>query len=403
MILSLYHYRKGVASMADKRYYWLKLKEDYFNSPKIKKLRKIAGGDTYTIIYLKMQLLSISNNGIIQFEQIEPTIQEELALKLDEDVENVGVTLNYLQTQGLIEVNENNEFLLLEASNNIGSESESTERVRQFRERENQKALKEPKSNALRQRQFRAKEICSQSQHIPLIEDYINNKRYNGNYYLVFKRDEMKCAICGKIENLCVHHIDGFDENKPENSNENKMITLCRECHSQVHSKSLEIPKLKLESIGYFDECNESNEMCNKSVTEVKQISISNSISNSNSISSSKIEEKEIKKEKETKHKHGEYKNVLLTDTELEKLKQDFGENETEKAITYLDEYIEMKGYKAKSHYLAIRKWVFNALKEQKQKQGYQKPQQHQHLVIDHEQLDKDYAKFVGTYIGGDE
>ena len=33
----------------------------------------------------------------------------------------------------------------------------------------------------------------------------------------------------------------------------------------------------------------------------------------------------------------------------------------------------------------------------------YQKPQPHQHLVIDHEQLDKDYAKFVGTYIGGDE
>lgn len=33
----------------------------------------------------------------------------------------------------------------------------------------------------------------------------------------------------------------------------------------------------------------------------------------------------------------------------------------------------------------------------------YQKPQQRQHLVIDHEQLDKDYAKFVGTYIGGDE
>ena len=139
MILSLYHYRKGVVSMADKRYYWLKLKEDYFNSPKIKKLRKIAGGDTYTIIYLKMQLLSISNNGIIQFEQIEPTIQEELALKLDEDVENVGVTLNYLQTQGLIEVNENNEFLLLEASNCIGSECESAERVRLFRERENEK------------------------------------------------------------------------------------------------------------------------------------------------------------------------------------------------------------------------------------------------------------------------
>lgn len=283
--------------MAEKRYYWLKLKENYFDSPKIKKLRKIAGGDTYTIIYLKLQLLSIKNNGIIEYEKIEPTFQEELALKLDEDVENVGITLSYLQSQGLVDVNENNDFFLIEASNNIGSESESAERVRLFRERKNQKVLQEPKSNAVRQRQFRAKEICKQSQHIPMIEDYINNKRYNGNYYLVFKRDEMKCAICGETENLCVHHIDGYDENKPQNSNENKMITLCRECHSKVHSQSIDIPKLKLESIGYFDESNESNEMCNESVTEVKQISLSNSISKSNSNSNNKDKKGEIEQE----------------------------------------------------------------------------------------------------------
>ena len=127
--------------MPEKRYYWLKLKEDYFNSPKIKKLRKIAGGDTYTIIYLKMQLLSIRNEGVITFERIEPSIQEELALKLDEDVENVSVTLNYLQTQGLIDVNDNDEFLLIEASNNIGSEGQSAERKRRFDKRKEQTAL----------------------------------------------------------------------------------------------------------------------------------------------------------------------------------------------------------------------------------------------------------------------
>ena len=87
--------------MAEKRYYWLKLKEDYFTNPKIKKLRKIAGGDTFTIIYLKMQLLSISNSGVIEFEGIEPTFEEELALKLDEDLENVQLTLAYLKTQCL--------------------------------------------------------------------------------------------------------------------------------------------------------------------------------------------------------------------------------------------------------------------------------------------------------------
>lgn len=126
--------------MAEKRFYWLKLKEDYFNSPKIKKLRKIAGGDTYTIIYLKMQLLSIHNQGIIKFEKIEPTIEEELALKLDEDVENVSVTLAYLQSQGLIDTNEN-EFLLLEASNNIGSEGQSAERKRLFDKKKKEQAL----------------------------------------------------------------------------------------------------------------------------------------------------------------------------------------------------------------------------------------------------------------------
>lgn len=126
--------------MAEKRYYWLKLKEDYFNNPKIKKLRKIAGGDTYTIIYLKMQLLSIKNGGIIEYEGIEPTFEEELALKLDEDIDNVSVTLNYLQLQSLVDAN-NNEFMLIEATNNIGSEGQSAERVRRFRERE-QKALR---------------------------------------------------------------------------------------------------------------------------------------------------------------------------------------------------------------------------------------------------------------------
>ena len=37
-----------------KRYYWLKLKDDFFTSKRIKKLRAMAGGDTYLIIYLKL-------------------------------------------------------------------------------------------------------------------------------------------------------------------------------------------------------------------------------------------------------------------------------------------------------------------------------------------------------------
>ena len=91
----------------------------------------------------------------------------------------------------------------------------------------------------------------------------------------------------------------------------------------------------------------------------------SNSISESNSYPDTNLKEEN---KKEEKHKYGEYKKVLLTDEELDKLNKEFGEQETQKAITYLDEYIEMKGAKYKSHYLAMRKWVYKAVEEHKDK-----------------------------------
>jgi hypothetical protein len=105
------------------------------------------------------------------------------------------------------------------------------------------------------------------------------------------------------------------------------------------------------------------NDDSNVTVTSQSNVncSISNSISNSYSLSK---DNKEIKKD--TKHKYGEYKHILLTDKELDKLNTEYGELETQAAIKYLDEYIEMKGTKYKSHYLALRKWVYSAVQRDK-------------------------------------
>lgn len=119
----------------EKRYYWLKLKEDFFRDKRIKKLRRIAGGDTYTIIYLKMQLLSIKNNGILVFEGVEDNFAEELALELDEDVDNVRVTISFLHANGMIDETEPDHFLMTETAKCIGSEGSSAARVRSHRER----------------------------------------------------------------------------------------------------------------------------------------------------------------------------------------------------------------------------------------------------------------------------
>ena len=65
--------------MAEKKYYWLKMTDQFFEDKAIKKLRKIAGGDTYTIIYLKMLLTAIKQGNKMYFEGIEDDFMEELA------------------------------------------------------------------------------------------------------------------------------------------------------------------------------------------------------------------------------------------------------------------------------------------------------------------------------------
>lgn len=123
----------------NKKYYWLKLKDDFFRQREIKKLRKIAGGDTYTVIYLKMMLLSLVNDCKIYFEGVEDTFIEELALELDEEVDNVKVTVMFLIKNRLLEEISENEFFLTYAKECTGSETSSAARVRRFRDK--QKAL----------------------------------------------------------------------------------------------------------------------------------------------------------------------------------------------------------------------------------------------------------------------
>lgn len=123
-----------------KRYYWLKLKADWFSDKRIKKLRSIAGGDTHTIIYLKMMLLSLKDEGKLYFEGVEDNFASEIALALDEDAENVKLTLAFLQRHGLIEIGDDDEYQLTEVPTIIGSETASAMRVREHRERKKQAA-----------------------------------------------------------------------------------------------------------------------------------------------------------------------------------------------------------------------------------------------------------------------
>lgn len=117
-----------------KRYYWLKLKTNFFDSKEMLRLRSIAGGDTYTIIYLKMLLLSLKTDGLLEYDGVDATQDEEIALLLRESLDNVKLTIAFLKRVGLLEVVNKNDFFLNQVPVLTGSEAESTVRSQKCRQ-----------------------------------------------------------------------------------------------------------------------------------------------------------------------------------------------------------------------------------------------------------------------------
>ena len=123
----------------NKRYYWIQLAQDFFKSKEMKLLRKIAGGDTHTIIYLKMMLISLEDGGHIYYDGLADNLAEEIALVIDENIEDIKITLIFLESKGLLTRNSDRDYFLEQVPEMVGSETASARRVRKFRE--NQLAL----------------------------------------------------------------------------------------------------------------------------------------------------------------------------------------------------------------------------------------------------------------------
>ena len=93
-----------------------------------------------------------------------------------------------------------------------------------------------------------------------------------------------------------------------------------------------------------------------------KDITNNYNINNNNNKTSKK------KTTKEPRHKYGEFKNVLLSDKDLEKLKAEYGEELVEKYIKKMDEWIELNGRRYKNYYLALRQWMNKEVSKKQEK-----------------------------------
>ena len=125
--------------MAGKKFYWLKLKRDFFKRHDIRIIEEMPNGKDYVLFYLKLLLESIDHEGSLRFSDTIPYNEQMLSVVTNTNVDIVRSAMKLFIELQLIEIFDDQTIFMGEVEKLIGSESESAERVRRFRQ--NQKAL----------------------------------------------------------------------------------------------------------------------------------------------------------------------------------------------------------------------------------------------------------------------
>lgn len=125
--------------MADnKKYYYLKLKENFFDSDELIMLESQPDGHLYSNILLKLYLRSLKNDGKLMFNNRIPYNAEILAKVTRHNVAVVKKALFLFEELGLIEKLDNGAIYMLDIQNFIGKSSNEADRIRNYRSRINQ-------------------------------------------------------------------------------------------------------------------------------------------------------------------------------------------------------------------------------------------------------------------------
>ena len=204
-----------------KKYYWIKLKTDFFNQETIDFLLSQENGCQYIVLYQMLCLNTANNNGEMATRIGEMIVPYDIN-KIVRDTkyftfDTVAVALELFKKLGLIYQEEGEVLKISNFDDMVGSETKSAQIKRKQRQnniplnnckRLNAEMLRLPSGNTV----------------------YVDEKRYGGNGMLAYDLAGGKCEKCGSEENLCIHHNNGYSNNVED------LYILCRKCHSYIEN-----------------------------------------------------------------------------------------------------------------------------------------------------------------------
>ena len=119
----------------NKKYYYLKLKDNFFDSPEIKVLESMPNGYKYSNLLLKLYLKSLKYEGALRLNEYIPYNTEMIAAVVGMDIDTVKVAFEIFKQLKLIEILSDGTIYMLEIQNFIGESSTEADRKRNYRKR----------------------------------------------------------------------------------------------------------------------------------------------------------------------------------------------------------------------------------------------------------------------------
>ena len=123
--------------MANKRYYWLKFMDNFFEEDEIKVIQSHRNGDKYIVFWLKLLLKSIKQKeiGLMRFKDNMPYSPELLSTTTGVNIDIVKGAMELFLKLEMLEVKENGNIWIEKATQLVGSETNKAESMRQLRDR----------------------------------------------------------------------------------------------------------------------------------------------------------------------------------------------------------------------------------------------------------------------------
>ena len=122
--------------MADKtKYYYLKIKENFFDSEDMKLLESMDNGYLYSNILMKMYLLSLKNGGKLMYKDKIPYNSKMLSTILNHNVDVLDKAIEVFKELNLIDILDSGAIFMLDIQNYIGKSSDEADRKRDYRNR----------------------------------------------------------------------------------------------------------------------------------------------------------------------------------------------------------------------------------------------------------------------------